>query len=246
VNPNSGPGDAPLPGQDYVREVPRLNSFANVRTVGYLAIDYCNKPLAQARAEVDLYAGWRRDHAIDGLYVQGIFIDETHNHVLEARGHYLDDLGQFIKGMDGLAGERLVRQPSLHGVCSFSPLRPPWLTHVKRVKVVHNPGTPPEGDLALFGSPDLVCVCEEPYQRYRDAEVQARLDAYRLEHAQTMFQISGVPSGELTEAVRQLCGRGRYMFATELVENFYESFGASWPSFVVAVKEQSGGGRQEL
>lgn len=98
----------------------------------------------------------------------------------------------------------------------------------------------------MFGSPDLVCVCEEPYERYRDAEVQARLDMYRLEHARNVFEISGVPVGELTEAVSQLCGRGRYVFATELVENFYESFGASWPSFVAAVKkEQSGGGRQE-
>ena len=111
VNPNSGPGGASLPGGDYVREVPRLNSFPNVRTVGYVAIDYCKKPLAESCQEIDLYAGWYRDHDIDGLYVQGIFVDETHNHVSDARSQYMDRLHQFIKALDGLAGERLVRPP---------------------------------------------------------------------------------------------------------------------------------------
>src|SRR4051812_36027461 len=44
VNPNSGPGGEPLPSHDYVRELPKLNALPNVRTVGYLAIEYCRKP----------------------------------------------------------------------------------------------------------------------------------------------------------------------------------------------------------
>ncbi len=104
--------------------------------------------------------------------------------------------------------------------------------------MIHNPGTPPEGDLAQFGSPDLVCVCEEPYERYRSDDVQARLDEYRLEHCRNVFQVSGVPAGDLVEAVRHLCRRGRYIFATDLVKDFYESFGPSWPDFVAAVKEE--------
>ena len=111
MNPNSGPGDGPLPGQDYVREVPRLNAFPNVRTVGYLAIDYCRKPLQKACEEVSVYAGWARDYGgqIEGLYVEGIFVDETHNHPNAARGEYLEGLRRYIKEeAEGLRGDRLV------------------------------------------------------------------------------------------------------------------------------------------
>jgi hypothetical protein len=49
--------------------------------------------------------------------------------------------------------------------------------------------------------------------------------------------ISGVPLGEIAEAVQELKGRGRYVFATDLVDDFYESFGESWHRFVAAVEE---------
>jgi hypothetical protein len=108
VNPNSGPGDAALPGRDYVREVPKLNSFPNVRTVGYMAINYCRRPLSESCRDIELYAGWNRDHAIEGLYVQGIYIDETPNHVSDDSTKYLDEIKNFIKESDGLLGDRLV------------------------------------------------------------------------------------------------------------------------------------------
>ncbi|KAH2780157.1 hypothetical protein KXW01_005652 [Aspergillus fumigatus] len=53
VNPNSGPGDLPSPNKDYAREVPKLNAFPNVYTVGYIRIHYCDKPLEKVYQEID-------------------------------------------------------------------------------------------------------------------------------------------------------------------------------------------------
>ncbi|KAH0598138.1 hypothetical protein MHUMG1_04510 [Metarhizium humberi] len=212
VNPNSGPGAAPLPGKDYAREVPRLNAFANVHAVGYVRVDYCRKPLADACAEIDRYARWRRHpDAPPGLHVEGIYVDETPNHYSPDAARYLDHLRRLVKASDGLAGERST--------------------------VVHNPGTPPEGELASFGDPDLVCVCEEPYHLFQGDGLQRRLVDWAPEHERCVYQISGVPQDELPAAVRDLCRRGRYVFATDLVDDFYESFGPSWPGFVAAVSE---------
>ncbi|KAF5136370.1 Spherulin-4 [Metarhizium anisopliae] len=212
VNPNSGPGTEPLPGKDYAREVPRLNAFPNVHAVGYVRVDYCRKPLADACAEIDRYARWRRHpDAPPGLHVEGIYVDETPNHHSPSAARYLDHVRRLVKASDGLAGARST--------------------------VVHNPGTPPEGELASFGDPDLVCVCEEPYHLFQGDGLQRRLVDWAPEHERCVYQISGVPQDELAAAVQDLCRRGRYVFATDLVDDFYESFGPSWPGFVAAVSE---------
>lgn len=126
VNPNSGPGSDPLPGHDYVREVPRLNSFPNVHTIGYVRVNYCNKPLAESCAEIERYAGWNRCHDIPGLYVKGIYVDETPNHQSDERTQYLDDLRNYIKDNDGLLGERMVscRRFGPFPYPCFSPVEP--------------------------------------------------------------------------------------------------------------------------
>lgn len=73
VNPNSGPGPEPIPDGNYTREVPRLNSYTNVRTVGYVATNYGKRDLKNMTKDVDVYSTWA-DHA---LMMHGIFLDET-------------------------------------------------------------------------------------------------------------------------------------------------------------------------
>jgi len=48
--------------------------------------------------------------------------------------------------------------------------------------------------------------------------------------------ISAVPENKIREVVKELCHRGAYLFVTDLVDNFYESFGKSWRDFVVAME----------
>lgn len=108
VNPNSGPGGSPLPSHDYVREVPKLNANANVYTVGYVRVHYCDKPLSEVYEEIDTYAGWAKDYESSGLGVKGILLDETPNHFSPKRAEYLEAVRQHIKATAGILGDRLV------------------------------------------------------------------------------------------------------------------------------------------
>lgn len=83
---------------------------------------------------------------------------------------------------------------------------------------------------------DMVITCEEPYDRYAGDEVQKRLQDYHFERSRSGYQISGVPGGEIASVTRELRHRGAYVFATSLVEDFYESFGECWKSFVQAME----------
>ncbi|KAH9206433.1 Spherulation-specific family 4 [Leptodontidium sp. 2 PMI_412] len=211
VNPNSGPGDTSLPSHDYMRELPKLNAHINVTTVGYVLIDYCRRPLEDVRRDINLYAGWAAENATTGLGIEGIFLDETPNHFSPERAEYLQAVQQHIKATSGILGDRLV---------------------------IHNPGTPPDAALIppLPVGPDVVITCEEPYDRYREDEVQQRLQEYPCNWARAGYMISAVPDGEIATFVGQLCHRGAYLFVTDLVENFYESFGRSWTEFVAATE----------
>jgi hypothetical protein len=125
VNPNSGPsgsaGDQ-LPGDDYVREVPKLNSFPNVVTVGYVLTGWANRSLDETYKDIQIYAGWSKHHDIEGLYVQGIYLDETPHHVSDKNAMFLDALRLLIKNCDGLQGDRLVRYTCLIFFFTVDPL----------------------------------------------------------------------------------------------------------------------------
>lgn len=71
-----------------------------------------------------MYANWDREYGdqIEGLYVEGIFVDETHNHFDDGRMSYLERLKCFVKDeVPGLRGDRLVSSPRL---LDMSPLTP--------------------------------------------------------------------------------------------------------------------------
>jgi hypothetical protein len=78
LNPNSGPGKSPWwPNHDYTREIPKLNAYKNVTTIGYVPIDYCRRDLKEVYTDVSDYASWRADPNLPGCYVDGIFFDES-------------------------------------------------------------------------------------------------------------------------------------------------------------------------
>ncbi|PWY90402.1 hypothetical protein BO94DRAFT_565046 [Aspergillus sclerotioniger CBS 115572] len=205
INPNSGPGAHPSPDANYARELARLITYPNVTTVGYIRIDYCRKPLAQACEEIDRYASW----AEKGLGVGGIMVDETPNHYHGGKEEYLLELKDWVKGREGLVGERLV---------------------------VHNPGTPP--DVAMANTcPDLILVCEEPYARYQSLEVQNRLRELHYHRDRCGYMVTEVPGDvNMFELVRDLRSRATWIFVTEIVGDFYERFGpSSWGRLMEAL-----------
>ena len=99
---------------------------------------------------------------------------------------------------------------------------------------MHNPGTPPDAGLADPG-PEVIVTCEEPWQKYKSEQVQKRLRDYHYEQPRSGYMISGVPRNEITLLTQELRHRGAYLFITDLVDNFYESFGPSWDEFVAAM-----------
>ncbi|KAF2126990.1 cell surface protein [Dothidotthia symphoricarpi CBS 119687] len=212
VNPDSGPGGEPLPGHDYERELPKLNAAANVCTIGYVRIDYCRKPLHETCEEIDRFAGWAKDRGDKpNLAMHGIYVDETPNHYSAGRALYLEALHKHIKSREGLLGQRLVRL------------------------IFHNPGTPPDSELASPAIVDVIITCEEPYQRYSGEQVQTRLREYFVDRTRSGYQISDVSRNVIRKVVGELRHKGAYIFATSLVEDFYESFGECWREFVSAM-----------
>lgn len=108
MNPHNGPGAPPSPDADYSREIPRLNAFPNVCTIGYVRINYCKRHLTEVCKDVAKYAGWSKDYAASGLGVHGIFFDETPNHFTAKAASYLNTVSQNVKDATGILGDRLV------------------------------------------------------------------------------------------------------------------------------------------
>lgn len=107
------------------------------------------------------------------------------------------------------------------------------------MQVIHNPGTPPDAEMAEPG-PDVIITCEESYERFKGDEVQKRLKDLHYDKKRSGYMISGIPAEEIGQAIKELATRATYIFATDLVEDFYESFGISWTAFISAVEEAAG------
>lgn len=71
MNPNSGPG-TPVPDDEYITEMTRLNNYANVRTVGYISTDWSKRALSAVLQDIKTYKAWPEAYA-----VSGVFFDET-------------------------------------------------------------------------------------------------------------------------------------------------------------------------
>jgi Spherulation-specific family 4 len=96
-----------MPDPNYTREITRLNEFPNVRTIGYVAVNYGRKSLDGAYSEVDKYSGWAE--ANPSLAMQGIFLDESPQIADEHNNTYLEQMRHYIKAQrslaDGLLGK---------------------------------------------------------------------------------------------------------------------------------------------
>ena len=109
INPNSGPGSPPWwPDVNYLREVPKLNTKPNVKTLGYVRVDYCNRDVSDVVSDIKKYAKWPHDGAVKFLHVEGIFFDETPHEHSTFKATYLEKITQQVKKAEGILGEQLV------------------------------------------------------------------------------------------------------------------------------------------
>jgi len=132
VNPASGPGSGPTPDENFTREITRLNKYPNVRTIGYVAVDYGKKPPEKALADMDKYASWPSHNP--NLAMQGIFLDESPQFADAANTTYMERVRAKVKSLKELSAGLLgkyIRPCPCHfcaGFCSqfLLPLLPPY------------------------------------------------------------------------------------------------------------------------
>lgn len=100
VNPNNGPGPDSLPDANYIRAIPRLSSHANVHLLGYVHTSYATRNIASICRDIETYAAWPINSSSPALAVRGIFFDETPQQYDVHSAAYLQQLTQFVKGLN--------------------------------------------------------------------------------------------------------------------------------------------------
>lgn len=108
VNPSSGPGSTAYPEEQYSISIAKLNTYANVRTVGYVRTGYADRNISTVVAEVSTYARWFSSSST--LAMHGIFFDESPHRYSAEAVEYMHLVNQGVKNSTGLQGDRTVRR----------------------------------------------------------------------------------------------------------------------------------------
>ncbi|KAK3938630.1 putative cell surface spherulin 4-like protein [Diplogelasinospora grovesii] len=76
VNPANGPGDTPLPDNNYTAVLQTLSSISNVKILGYIYCNYGLRPVPGIERDIRTYQGWT-DQKRSITRIDGIFFDEV-------------------------------------------------------------------------------------------------------------------------------------------------------------------------
>lgn len=231
VNPHSGPGYAPWwqPNEDYAREIPTLNAYENVQTVGYVRANYCKRPVSDVEQDVCTYATRPEDDYDDELAMEGIFVDEVTNIYSDQALQYLDRVDRAARQADGIRGNRTVSVPM-----------PIYRNMLTARQVIHNPGTVVQKPFAnAKPGPDISVVAETSYAEFASDAYQAWLANSPYDCSRTCYMLHSVPEEKIGELTMSLRDRAKYLFLTSATSNFYESFSPSWEAFVDAMAKNS-------
>ncbi|KAL2074258.1 hypothetical protein VTL71DRAFT_8036 [Oculimacula yallundae] len=210
VNPASGPGDQPLPDGNYTRDIPRLNSYPNVRTVGYVSTSWTNRNISLALADIQTYSKWASDSTVPNLGMKGIFLDETPTTWTAEAQEYLENVASAIRSDSGLSNDPLI---------------------------IQNPGTIP--DQRFMPSCNLSVVFEGSYDTYQIygfhktiASFQKSSNSDRAKMAAVVHNypasLSNKKENSLVKDLRKVAGS---VFLTGLTADYYSSFWDGWAGF---------------
>jgi hypothetical protein len=86
-----------LPDQVYLDELPKLRAYPNIRTLGYVATNYADKPIDEVLAEIGMYAKWPKLSNDTKMRVDGIFLDETPSTYNAEEYEYLKVASQAVR-----------------------------------------------------------------------------------------------------------------------------------------------------
>jgi hypothetical protein len=97
------------PDGNYTREIPRLNAYGNVRTVGYVSTDYTKRNLSLVLQDIGTYSAWSENITSPGLGMHGIFLDETPSQYDAASAEFFETIESAVRSAVGLGNNPLVR-----------------------------------------------------------------------------------------------------------------------------------------
>ncbi|KAE9364773.1 hypothetical protein N431DRAFT_421961 [Stipitochalara longipes BDJ] len=213
INPSSGPGSSAIPDQHYTREIPKLNAFPNVKTVGYVSTNWGKREISEVLKDISTYSGWERNSKVKGLRVEGIFLDETPATFSLEGMKFLEKVKATMAFQPGLGADPLI---------------------------IHNPGTIP--DPRYLASANLTVVFEGSYSTYKSSKMHKSISSFQRSSkskrealACIVHSVSSPTSGKRQTAndiIKELRGLAGSVFVTGLSVDYYAAFGERWQDFV--------------
>jgi hypothetical protein len=193
VNPCSGSCQGKLPDQYYQAEIPKLKTYRNVRTLGYVATNYTNKPIDEVISEVQTYAEWQKHSNNTKFRVDGIFFDETPTAYSEEKFQYLKKAAQSVKNSTTFR-DRFVGKSS----AKRSPRK-----HL--ILAVHNPGniplasltTSPDTKGTYLDLADITVVFEEKFDKWLLKDTFDSLRKLKVRKSKLAVMVHSMPEGSI-------------------------------------------------
>ncbi|CZR56592.1 related to cell surface spherulin 4-like protein [Phialocephala subalpina] len=149
INPNSGPEG--LDG-NYTRDIPPLNFYPNVRTVGYVSTNYTNRNFSLVEGDIRTYASWAGNASMLGMGMRGIFLDEVVSGWSDAAANFYAILAAVIRDETGLGRDPLI---------------------------IHNPGTLPDARYLTSRSSNVTVIFENSWDNYNAVDLRASIRTLR-------------------------------------------------------------------
>jgi hypothetical protein len=221
VNPDSGPGSTTIPNSDFIPAIQQLNSYTNVRTIGYIPTNYGARNIDDVLRDVETYSGWSTNAT--GIEMHGIFFDEAPHEYTAEVADFMSKCNAAVKGAPGLLGDKTVSTRSIIAAYIVA----------NNLQVIHNPGTIPDQGLDM-DSTDITVIFEQSYDNYQIQ--QSALQKLSGDRSRYSYMIHTVPSatnlGSLLDTISRHAG---YLFVTNRDTDYYQGFGSDWRSFTSMV-----------
>ncbi|ORX93857.1 Spherulation-specific family 4 [Clohesyomyces aquaticus] len=220
VNPCSGPCVGSLPDQVYLDEIPKLKTYENIRTLGYVATNYTTKSLNDVLAEIDQYAKWSMLTNNTKLRMDGIFFDETPSTFDPSKFAYLKRASEAVKNG----------------------------TRFRDRFVVHNPGLIPTSILtsksflsqSYMNLSDITVVFEETFDKWIEKSTFDALQKSQARKSKSAVILHSLPTVSKTVVdwvVEQIGDAAGWIFLTNVKtkDEYYHNFSGLFNDMVKAM-----------
>lgn len=221
LNPCSGPCTNTLPDSFYLSEIPKLRTYHNIRTLGYVATNYTSKDINMILSEINTYANWPKLSNNTKLRVDGIFFDETPSTFTPEKYQYLKTVSQAVKNT----------------------------TTFRDRFVVHNPGNIPPSLLtnrtalatsSYLNLSDITVIFEETFSNWLDKATFDTLQSHEIRRSKLAVILHSIPRLSrkvLDFVVEQVEDAADWVFLTDISQKdeYYHSFGGIFKDLVEAV-----------